>query len=324
MQKMVAIKTSYHERINMSHTESPVKTFTDERKRKSVFSCSTLNKDKRLCSDDVGECIEHAYSMTSIPLVRAQAAMVHRQIFSKVEASLPIQDLKCSFNKAVSLDEVADIVVSCKPLRKIIEDKLLLEVDSMCDKLCSHSQAPGPSILRSSVLASSKCESDTISNTVLELDRSNKFLFEMLKTLCSPLHNSKPSALATVAMIYAAGMHCRNSDLSVMQQLNTSAIIHCQRTNHLLGIMNKPNLCLNPGSKLSFLDKAAAHNMSGIIKAVQCGREGKVTMDNIDGQWFASEYRAKQVYTKDFHYTASTYLPDRWVYDICDHHYNPR
>lgn len=64
-------------------------------------------------------------------------------------------------------------------------------------------------------------------------------------------------------------------------------------------------------SKMSLLEKMAERNTTGIVQSLRAGILGKVTADNIDGRTISAELRMSGG-NKDYHYTASTYITERF------------
>ena len=52
--------------------------------------------------------------------------------------------------------------------------------------------------------------------------------------------------------------------------------------------------------------------MEGVVSSIKQGKPGKITMDNIDGMIVANQLRLG-INNRHYHYTASTYYPDRCV-----------
>lgn len=63
-------------------------------------------------------------------------------------------------------------------------------------------------------------------------------------------------------------------------------------------------------SKLGLLDRFATSINDGIVASLRNGIKGKLTTDNIDGRLITDQMRVNKK-NKDYHYTASTYYPDR-------------
>lgn len=74
-----------------------------------------------------------------------------------------------------------------------------------------------------------------------------------------------------------------------MQKINTCIALRFHAGNDLLDIFNKTSITLSADSKYTFLDKMGDLNTEGIVRSVQMGIGGKVTVDNIDGMTIARD-----------------------------------
>jgi hypothetical protein len=138
-------------------------------------------------------------------------------------------------------------------------------------------------------------------------------VFRIFQALACPLHadhQKAATANSTIAMMYAMAMHRRNKDLCAMQKINTCIALRFHAGNDLLDILNRNSITLSADSKYAFLDKMGNFNTEGIVRSIQHGRGGKVTADNIDGMTIARDVRLTGG-NKHYHYTATTYYPDR-------------
>lgn len=95
-----------------------------------------------------------------------------------------------------------------------------------------------------------------------------------------------------------------------MQNINTCIALRFHAGNNLLDIFNKTSITLSADNKYTFLDKMGDLNTEGIVRSVQMGIGGKVTVNNVDGMTITRDVRLTGG-NKHYHYTASTYYPDR-------------
>lgn len=207
----------------------------------------------------------------------------------------------------------ADDIFKNKILLSEVQKLILLETEVVADKLCSLSIQPGPSVLRTLQHPSSLKSEDILHKCLLEFQNCFPFVFRVFQTLASPLHADQQrtnTCNSTIAMMYAMAMNRRNEDLCAMQKINTCIALRFHAGNDLLDIFNKTSITLSADSKYTFLDKMGDLNTEGIVRSVQMGIGGKVTVDNIDGMTIARDVRLTGG-NKHYHYTASTYYPDR-------------
>ena len=214
---------------------------------------------------------------------------------------------------ATSYSEIIEAVFRTAQLRKAVEGAILADVNSVVVHLCSKTLEPGPSVLRTMADTKSLQEEDVFSSAVLELKKNMPFVLDMLVTLCSPTcmtSAEKNDTLYTVAMIYGMVMYNRNPHLCALQKLNTAVAVRMHANNELLSLFHKSSITLSEGSKLHFLEQLGTFNMDGVVRSIQQGKPGKLTIDNVDGMLMASEIRLGSG-NKHYHYTACTYYPDR-------------
>lgn len=267
------------------------------------------NKRRFLHDESRTSDFDHSYGLGETVVASARKAISRSSLFPDKSTSDhdTVKELIRKLQLAYEVDDIVSIIIHDDDCKSAVQRELLKEITTMCDKLCSLGEAPGPSVLRGTCTD----KEDLISNIILEMSNCLPFMLDVLKNVCSPSHHVKPNALATIANIYGMAMHCRNQSLSLVQEVSTCAVLQYSGNNNLLHIFNKASITLAPGSKIQFLDKLSSENTRGIVRSLQYGGEGKVTVDNIDGQWHAGEYRKGKTNSKDFHYTASTYLADR-------------
>lgn len=113
--------------------------------------------------------------------------------------------------------------ITDRDVRLKIEQRILMEVQTTCNRLGAISQVPGPSVLRAGMDA--LITTDIASAAILEMERTMPFVLDLLQTLCTGCHFVAPHTKRTMATIYGMAMHCRNHSLSAMQNINTLAVI---------------------------------------------------------------------------------------------------
>ena len=192
------------------------------------------------------------------------------------------------------------------------EQELYIAIDSACDRLCSRET---PSVLRMKTDLDSMQDHDFLGKVMKELEAHLPVLFNVLKAVAIPIGSieCKQSVMTTMAVAYGMLMFCRNRDLCGIQKMLSTLVIHFNGGNAMLDILNKGGLTMSSGSKIYFLDQLAKLNMEAVVKSLRRGMEGKITTDNIDGEIRPSEMRKGEKRRFDYHYSASTYLPDRSV-----------
>lgn len=94
-----------------------------------------------------------------------------------------------------------------------------------------------------------------------------------------------------------------------MQKINTCIALRFHAGNDFIDVFNKTSINLSADSKYTFLDKMGYLNTEGIVRSVQLGIGGKVTVDNVDEMTIARD--VKLTGGNKHHYTASTYYLDR-------------
>jgi hypothetical protein len=210
-----------------------------------------------------------------------------------------------------SEQDVAKAVFNTRSLMKAIESTIINDVNMMADRLCSITQEPGPSVLRTLAKTENLQQGyDVLSEAAIELGKAMPFFHDLLVTLCNPPHITKPNTQHTVAMVYGMAMYNRNNHLSALQKLNTAAAVRMHANNDLLELLHKTGITLAASYKLQFLDQLGTFNMEGVVSSIKQGKPGKITMDNIDGMIVANQLRLG-IKNRHYHYTASTYYPDR-------------
>lgn len=192
------------------------------------------------------------------------------------------------------------------------ESHIHIKIDAICDKLCRQTDR---SVLRQKLDLTTLEDKDIIGTILKEFKDHLPNVFGMLKAMAIPIHSLefKPSVMSTLAFIYSMLMFCRNNKLSYLQKLMTCLVVHYNGGNAMLATLHRSSLSLAAGSKIQFLDHMAKLNMEAVVKSLKSGVEGKLTVDNIDGMMKPSEVRKGEKKALDYHYCASTYLPDRFV-----------
>ena len=209
-----------------------------------------------------------------------------------------------------SLDKLVDILYKHEDITNGFKTKLILDMEATLTTMCSLQREPGPSVLRTCINVSSLNSESILARAVVELEKTNPFLFSVLRTLCTPIHLLNPKTEHIVAMLYGIGMHSRNNQLSAIQRMVTCSMLTNGAQNDLLRVMHKLGVSLSKDSKLQFISEMGRESTAGIVSSLKRGIKGKVTTDNIDGKITANEIRIVGG-SREFHYTASTYLPER-------------
>lgn len=273
----------------------------------------TLKRKKKLQFVDIGTSAEkhsdtqnsdHNYGSVASPsaITETKSLQSKQELFSKKNDD-SLQSVCCSPSD----------VFKNKQLLSEIQKFILLETEVIADKLCSLSIPPGPSVLRTLQHPSSLKSEDILHKCLLEFQNCFPFVFRIFQTLACPLHAGQQKTAAansTIAIMYAMAMNRRNKDLCAMQKVNTCIALRFHAGNDLLDIFNKNSITLSSDTKYTFLDKMGNFNTEGIVHSIQRGLGGKVTADNIDGMTIARDVRLTGG-NKHYHYTASTYYPDR-------------
>jgi hypothetical protein len=107
--------------------------------------------------------------------------------------------------------------------------------------------------------------------------------------------------------MFAMAMHCRLPALSYLQRINTCVAVRYHANNALLDFFNKSSITYASSTKPAMLDMLGKFSMNGIVKSIQRGSLGKLTVDNIDGLTIARQIRCGKG-NVSYHYTASTYI----------------
>lgn len=291
-------------------TPSPI-----QRPRKNRQSRSSLSFD--IVGDGNNNSKpEHSYSRKLS--LSDEAMSTRRQSFVCLRSFIEGHEMDTSevskLNSALkdgSSNHVAKVICTeCPDLLKSIQASLVNDINCIANHLCSKTVEPGPSVLRTFASPETLCEKDLLSEALVELKRTMPFVLDVLMALCNPPDSEKPYSHFTVAMIYGMAMHSRNNQLCAVQKMNTASAVRLHCNNDLLDIFNKIGVTLSASSKLQFLDQLGQFNMDGVLKSIRKGVPGKLTMDNIDGMLMARQVRLGSG-NKHYHYTASTYYPDR-------------
>ena len=103
-----------------------------------------------------------------------------------------------------------------KEAREKIEQMILMDLKTSCDRLCSLYTPPGPSVLRNSCLEELK-KRDLVSDIIIEMEKAMPLVLDIFKTICSPVHALASNTKRTVATLYAMAMYCRNPHLGALQ-----------------------------------------------------------------------------------------------------------
>lgn len=253
-----------------------------------------LNLIQKKSSEIIFES-DHNYSATGTPKERAHiAAKKTMQQLFKMESK-----------------KGEDIILQNTELRESFERTVLAEIDAVCNCLCSKTISPGPSVLRELQNPDQMQKKDVLSLALLELQNSMPFVFKVMHTLAAtPSDTTKQKTNSCLATMYALAMHNRNKDLCAVQKLNMCILMKYHAGNEVFDVLNKCGVTLAADSKYKFLDCLGQFNTSGLIESIRKGRPGKITTDNIDGRQIAKQIRLGKG-NQHFHYTASTYYPDR-------------
>ncbi|XP_062617165.1 uncharacterized protein LOC134278881 isoform X1 [Saccostrea cucullata] len=288
--------------VNNKENVSMRKTHSKKKKKLQFLELETdvpidTNKSQ-MCHTD------HNYGSLASPLdtTHLNSVKAKQELFCK-------KDDKTNQSQCCSADDVFKNKVLLSEIQKLI----LLETEVIADNLCSLNIQPGPSVLRTLQHPSPLKSEDILHKCLLEFQNCFPFVFRVFQTLTSPLHADQQKTAtgnSTIAMMYAMAMNKRNKDLCAMQKINTCIALRFHAGNDLLDIFNKTGITLSADSKYTFLDKMGDLNTEGIVRSIQLGIGGKVTVDNIDGMTIARDVRLTGG-NKHYHYTASTYYPDR-------------
>lgn len=317
--------SSEHARIKrMAHTQSP-SSYTKENKENNQTLPSNPKKKKRLQFSNMDVIpvstspkepfmskkftSDHCYGSLLTPLEMAKSnSLLSKQDFflNKDKHSKEIGSSSCECCTA------EDIFRNKNKLAEI-QHLILLETELIADKLCSLTISPGPSVLRTFQQPSLLKSEDILSKCLIEFHNCLPFVFKIFQTMSSSIftdHEKASSANSTIATMYGMAMNRRNKDLCAVQKINTCVALRFHAGNDLLDIFNKSNMTLAASSKYGFLEEMGHFNNEGVIKSIREGKPGKLTVDNIDGMTLARDVRLTGG-NKHYHYTASTYYPDR-------------
>ena len=298
-------------------SRTPVKDTNSPSKRKTKQTKCMLSFGESPSSSSLStSCSDHSYSQsdTSQELVKNASKLSALRHCNTKSASLPEEERQrvqlVLGSQSSSCKDIAKSILQNKNLKLAVETALLSEINVTCMHLCSTTFQPGPSVLRTLQLPNLLVREDILSKAVLELQNAAPFVYDIFRTVaCSP-DTDRPNTDSVIGTMYGIAMHNRNKDLSAVQKINTAVALRYHASNDLLAISNKCGITLAPGTKYKFLDALGKFNLDGLVKSVRGGRPGKLTVDNIDGKIRANQIR-KGEGDRHYHYTASTYYPDR-------------
>lgn len=310
----------------MAHTQTPSSSTKDKsnhqenKENKHPYaSLSNPKKKKKLQFSDIDVthntntaspkehgvvASDHSYGSLLTPSEMAKSYSVesHRDFFKKKDEHR--KEIDCC---------TAEEIFQNKTKMEKIHRLILFETELICDKLCSTTILPGPSVLRTCQKPAFLKSEDILSKCIIEFQNCLPFIFKIFQTMSSSIFKDPENASAsnsTIAMMYGMAMNKRNKDLCALQKINTCVALRFHAGNDLLDIFNKSNITLAAGSKYGFLDEMKLLNTDGIIRSIKERKPGKITADNIDGMTIARDVRLTGG-NKHYHYTASTYYPDR-------------
>lgn len=109
--------------------------------------------------------------------------------------------------------------------------------------------------------------------------------------------------------MYAMVMDKRNTDMWAIQKINTCIAFIFHAHKDLLDIFNKTSITLYAENKYTLLVKMVNLNTEGIVRSVQLGIGGEVTVDNVNGMTVERDVKLNG--GNKHHYTASIYFSDR-------------
>ena len=197
---------------------------------------------------------------------------------------------------------------------------MIREVNNTMTQLCSEKTSPGPSILRTHANPKDLQETDLLSEAVVELKTHQPFLCRLLTILCDPPGGTEQKKYThhVIGTIYSMILYNRCRNVNALQKMNTAAAIRLHANNDLIEILHRCGIAMSESYKLCFLDNLGKFNTDGLMRSIQQGRPGKLTVDNIDGRTVAKEIRQGRG-NIDYHYAASTYYPDRCLKEEIAH-----
>jgi hypothetical protein len=251
--RIEGMRTSCMETINSFQETSPQKE-VDREKRCAVLtpvpllrkkSCivpttpdnSIFDNEDPLPVPSLQSHSEHGYAKPNsvqFEATRAAATSGLYKICSAKKNELHMDDkqlLKSATEEGIPKN-IAMSISNCEPVYSAVKDLILLETDSIANKLCSLTMTPGPSILRSKKDVSCLMENDIFGEILLEMRDTMPFVLDILSTLCQSFR-SDSSCKITAAMIYGMAMHCRNPQMSAVQRLNTAIALRFHANNEV-------------------------------------------------------------------------------------------
>lgn len=146
--------------------------------------------------------------------------------------SADFQILDHSYNLNEPIKETATKVLNSSNILKMEKNEkqaLLFELNGQLDRMCSLKE-PGPSVLRSQSI-NMMGSKDVIAKVFLELKEQVPLLYDILYVLVSPMSSTSKNAQNIIAMMYAMGMYSRNKQCSLLQRLNTCAVLKNHANN---------------------------------------------------------------------------------------------
>ncbi|XP_062588335.1 uncharacterized protein LOC134250012 [Saccostrea cucullata] len=204
-----------------------------------------------------------------------------------------------------SLRDFVDKVLLIPGVREAFWSKFVMDLNHEIDRMCVTSEK---SVLREKIVDISP--ELFVENVCREMDQRCPRVFDILVSLCTPVHIKSTQKNPAVAAMYSIALNARNNQMNLMQKLLSAACIRYGAGNGLFHLLSRMGISLPERSKIPMLSDIGLINGKGVCAALTNGRTIKVTVDNIDGRIKANQVRVGSG-NKDYHYTHWTVLVDR-------------
>lgn len=284
---------------------------------KKLFISTEFNKHDKENQQGAQEVSEHNYA--GQPKLNANELYVkhHPLSIQCPTTTSPITDPITDSNNpmikvkeiissgVITLRDFVERVLMISDVREAFWSKFVMDLNHEIDRMCITSEK---SVLREKIVDISP--ELFVENVYREMDQRCPRVFDILVSLCTPIHVKSTQKNPAVAAMYSIALNARNNQMNLMQKLLSAACIRYGAGNGLFHLLSQMGISLPERSKIPMLSDIGLINGKGVCAALTNGRTIKVTVDNIDGRIKANQVRVGSG-NKDYHYTHWTVLVDR-------------
>lgn len=184
----------------------------------------------------------------------------------------------------ITVRDFVEKVLMIPDVREAFWSKFVMDLNHEIDRMCITSEK---SVLREKIVDISP--ELFVENVCREMDQRCPRVFDILVSLCTPIHIKSTQKNPAVAAMYSIALNARNNQMNLMQKLLSAACIRYGAGNGLFHLLSRMGISLPERSKIPMLSDIGPINGKSVCAALTNGRTIKVTLDDIDGRIKANQ-----------------------------------